>query len=177
MCVTGHELSGILGIFTGIFSSAVYNYESRLWSSSVSWRRCFPSWCIILQPSRLCGAAFCPHLQACWPNSSRKSAFWLTWYILKGMYLKPPSSVEYSISFLFMAQNWSNLSVTRQKKHKINFWTVPTQPDEQHIKNSHDFNQTFWVLREKVLYLLFIYYYFIYFQKNQYRLFWDYHKI
>lgn len=37
-----------------------------------------------------------------------------TWYILKGMYLKPPSSVGYSISFLFMAQNWSNLSVTTQ---------------------------------------------------------------
>lgn len=30
------------------------------------------------------------------------------------MYLKPPSSVEHSISFLFMAQNWSNLSVMRQ---------------------------------------------------------------
>lgn len=36
---------------------------------------------------------------------------YITWYILKGMYLKPPSSVGYSISFLFMAQNWSNLSV------------------------------------------------------------------
>lgn len=38
----------------------------------------------------------------------------VTWYILKGMYLKPPSSVGYSISFLFMAQNWSNLSVKTQ---------------------------------------------------------------
>lgn len=38
---------------------------------------------------------------------------YVTWYILKGMYLKPPSSVGYSISFLFMAQNWSNLSDTK----------------------------------------------------------------
>lgn len=91
--------------------------QHALWTT-VSRRRCFPSWCVILQPGRICCAAFCLHLLACWANGSRKSSFWLTWYILKGMYLKPPSSVEYSISFLFMAQNWSNLSVTRQKKQK-----------------------------------------------------------
>lgn len=90
--------------------------QHALWTT-VSRRRCFPSWCVILQPSRICCAAFCLHLLACWANSSRKSSFWLTWYILKGMYLKPPSSVEYSISFLFMAQNWSNLSVTRQNNN------------------------------------------------------------
>lgn len=82
--------------------------------ATVSRRRCFPIWCVILQPSRMCYAALCLHLLACRANGSRKARFWLTWYILKGMYLKPPSSVEYSISFLFMAQNWSNLSVTRQ---------------------------------------------------------------
>lgn len=69
--------------------------------------------------SRICCAAFCLHLLACWANGSRTWSFWLTWYILKGMYLKPPSSVEYSISFLFMAQNWSNLSVTGQKQKPV----------------------------------------------------------
>lgn len=42
------------------------------------------------------------------------------------MYLKPPSSVEYSMSFLFMAQNWSNLSVTGQTSVKNLFATAPT---------------------------------------------------
>lgn len=39
----------------------------------------------------------------------------ITWYILKGTQRKPPSSVGYSISLRFMAQNWSNLSVENSK--------------------------------------------------------------
>lgn len=63
-----------------------------------------------------------------------KCSFWLTWYILKGMYLKPPSSVEHSISFLFMAQNWSNLSATRQTMKNLFAKPLFSFKSAQHIQ-------------------------------------------
>lgn len=124
---THHLVQEYREYLSGLFHQPRVTVKVQLLSQHTLWtrvRQChgegvFSSCCVILQPSKICWAAFCLHLLACWANGSRTSRFSLTWYILKGMYLKPPSSVEYSISFLFMAQNWSNLSVTRQKQKPV----------------------------------------------------------